>query len=532
MKWLLEAQERRLSCWEVGFGAIRDLLEQQGLVRAEEWNRVWRSRHHEQLRLSAWRERFEQVKEQILALSAGAVEKQLRRCLEKVERAWEEGNVLRVEAFLERALALDRDNLELQRLCAWDALEAGDWDRAERCIHRLLLRGETGAEVLFGQGLLAQGRGEEGRALGLFAQAVEAAPEFVEAHLALGAGWLRGNDPGKARSALFRAAALRKTPQALLILGRAERLLGQFAAAQEHLEEAARLAPDWGEVHFELGCAYGGRRWAKRALQEFSRAWELAPKNGVLLELLEKLVSSLLRPSQRAQKAMKAASRCLAVGNQRRALDLLSNALEAQPDHVGLLVRYAMVAFALGEHAEAAAAISELLAPPRPGWAQAAAACLQVALFRAERRFCEAQELALELVQSPLLWVQAMGHYELAWIAAEEGGDLETALRSAKWVHELLPEALQPQSRLLQGWLEFQAGRLESAKEHLEQAVSLSPSWTTATALAIVLLQSGKEAEVRQLSEQRVPLQLEGLPFALLWEASGWISENERIGNA
>src|SRR5260370_18705389 len=93
--------------------ALRELLEEQGVIGWDEWSDLWESKMDYQLVALEKRERFVSIKERIAALHHGEKRKAFLQHLEDAEYALFAFDIERAVAALESAFKLDRDNYEL-----------------------------------------------------------------------------------------------------------------------------------------------------------------------------------------------------------------------------------------------------------------------------------------------------------------------------------------------------------------------------------------------------------------------------------
>lgn len=117
-------------------------------------------------------------------------------------------------------------------------------------------------------------------ALELLKTAISQYPEYIQAHLLMGAAYSSQENWEEAQKAFQKAVELdQKNADAYIGLGAVENEKKNFPEAENHLLKAVELAPVSADAHFELGRAYYGQERWQLADQQLAKANELRPDN-------------------------------------------------------------------------------------------------------------------------------------------------------------------------------------------------------------------------------------------------------------
>ena len=191
---------------------------------------------------------------------------------------------------------------------------------------------------------------------------------------------LLDSDPGLAKR---RAEdVLKSAPRdvrALLVLGAAQRRLGQAAAARAVLEPLARAQPRAAHVHLELGLALAGLGEADLAMAALRQAVALQPAFLDAWRALEPLLADhLLAHPDDLELLSVRADAAQRLGRHQLAQQLLARCLDLSPDSAALRFRYAVTLYQRQKAHEAIAEAERLLAlaPREAAYLDLIAACL------------------------------------------------------------------------------------------------------------------------------------------------------------
>jgi Tfp pilus assembly protein PilF len=270
---------------------------------------------------------------------------------------------------------------------------------------------------------------------------------------------------------------------------------GNLDAAIIEYRNAVQQDARFASAYRKLSAAYARRGNDAEAVHAMETAAELLPADD---DVRLDLANQLLRVG-RSGDAVVQASRLLP-DDPVRVEPLLVRVIDADP---GQFAAYALLGrlYLAGNRLDAAATrIETVVADPKP----AVGALTLLGIIRqmqtrtpdAKRAF----ERALAIDRHA-----AVAANNLAWIHAENGGNLDSALALAKTADAALPH--QPEVRDTLGWVYYKKGMLPLAVATLENSVQLSPQDPTASYhLACAYEKSGDKAAARRMFDRYLAL--------------------------
>lgn len=316
------------------------------------------------------------------------------------------------------------------------------------------------AHFRLGQYFLA--RGDTGRAVSEFEDAVRLAPENADAQYNFAVASRQWGDVDVAERALRKAIELRREfPEAHFVLGL---LLGDRVGF-EHLglsefQTAIAQRPGYAEAHFNIGIVHWKADDGERALAAFRRAIELNPESA---EYRARLGQALVRLDRLPE-----------------AIEELKSAVESDPEsfdaHYQLgraLLRQGVDREAARRHIEIATAIKEEGASSSGGQSQRSYRDGMLALQQG--RVKDAIGLltsALDGAENESAVRSALG------IANQRNGDLAKAAAEFRRVIEANPES--PDAHLNYGTLRLMQGDAGAAEREFRECLQIDPSFVEA----------------------------------------------------
>jgi anaphase-promoting complex subunit 3 len=130
------------------------------------------------------------------------------------------------------------------------------FDKAISCYQRVLEIRRSNYDAFYGLGVCYQ-QHEPQKALEYFSRAAQVAPKETESRLALGDVLLKTNQPAEALKQLQTAVQLDpKLRQGYILMGRAQKALGQDVAAEQSFKKAQELVET--ELETRRGIIRGG----------------------------------------------------------------------------------------------------------------------------------------------------------------------------------------------------------------------------------------------------------------------------------
>lgn len=323
---------------------------------------------------------------------------------------------------------------------------------------------------------LRQGKPEDAEAFVRKALAVK--PDDPNTLVALGNVLLLKKSSAQAEAMYRKALAINKDHvSAYMGLGELYlRVLNKPKDAVNAFRRAAELNPNSASIHFALGAAYATDKQSKEAIDEFQVAARLEPTNPQAQHAIGRL--------QASEKKLDAA-----VSSFSAALAADANYLPALVDRADALAELERNQEALVDYENAVNRV--------PG---DAVLWLKLGLInqRLKRNSDAVKSYQKALSLNSNL---PLAYNNLAWLALEEGKNLDQALAWAGKATSLAPKV--PQFHDTLGWIYHARGDLEKSRSSLEAASKLPPPQADVHYhLGVVLQEQGKkkaaEAEFRK----------------------------------
>jgi tetratricopeptide (TPR) repeat protein len=520
---VVQKQEENLAMAEAGLATVRELLERKQLVTREEWELLWGRRRDQRLLALEKRDRFQRLRERILALHRGPRHGEFLRYLEEAGRAFSALELEPAIEALEGAARLDRDNHELVHLLGECLFHAGELPRALGWFDRLLELKPGHFEGLVYGGVIRHEAGDVEGARVLLQRAVELHGDSFLPHFSLGAVYASQGDPALAAQHLQHAVGIEPVPQALFLLGRCLHELGQLGPAIRCLRDAVGKSPLFEEAHYQLGLVYLDRRWNRKALDAFRRAQRLNPRKFRYRELVRYLGEQGASPfppvSGEAAAALRQGEAALDADRLDEAYRSFRRALKSAPDHPTVLTYYALACLALDRPQEIEGVVRRV-AGENPGeMLLSTAYATWIEALREQGRLREGNRLGEELLASGRgNFAKTIAYYEMAWNLAEMEENLDEALEFARRAVDLAPEELQQFPLAALGWVHYKRKEYSQAVEFLARASQLGASAATLTQLGMALLAAGEEDQARRVLERARSLRRrgQGLEFKMM----------------
>ncbi|HXT52165.1 MAG TPA: tetratricopeptide repeat protein [Thermoanaerobaculia bacterium] len=520
---VVQKQEENLAMAEAGLATMRELLERKQLVTREEWELLWGRRRDQRLLALEKRDRFQRIRERILALHHGPRQEEFLRFLEEASKAFSALELERAIEALEGAARLDRDNHELVHLLGECLFHAGELPRALGWFDRLLELKPSHFEGLVYGGVIRHEAGDVEGASKLLQRAVELHGESFLPHFSLGAVYASQGDPARAAQHLQRAVRIEPVPQALFLLGRCWHEMGQLGPAMRCLRDAVGKSPLFEEAHYQLGLVYLDKRWNRKALDAFRRAQRLNPRKFRYTELVRYLGEQGASPfppvSGEAAAALRQGEAALDSDRLDEAYRCFRRALKSAPDHPTVLTYYALACLALDRPQEIEAVVRRV-AGENPGeMLLSTAYATWIEALREQGRLAEGNRLGEELLAAGGgNFAKTIAYYEMAWNLAEMEENLDEALEFARRAVDLAPEELQQFPLAALGWVHYKRKEYSQAVEFLARASQLGTSAATLTQLGMALLAAGDEEQARRTLERARSLRRrgQGLEFKMM----------------
>ena len=528
----LRKQERKILIHDTGLAAVRELLEDKGLVGGEEIALAWESKMNSQLLALEKHERFVGLKERIAALYAGERRQSFLERLDEAESALFAYDMERAVEALEEAGKLDRGNYELAYFLGEIHFNEGEPGKALAGFARVLEAKPDHYEGLVFSGVIHHERGEDARAEEFLKHAVALYPESFLPNFSLGAVYAAQGNLSRAVALLERATGIDPLPQALYLLGRCLYEMGRLSPAIAALRKTVRHDPAFEEAHHLLGLAYLDRRWHKKALDSFRAAQRLNPRKLRYHDLVRYLSGQLAAPlpevGGEAARWLTQGEKLLGTGHGKRALGSYRKALDLEPDNPTVLMSYALLCLHLDRGPEIEAVTEKVLAGNPGEMLEATAYAMLIAALRSQGKLREGNRIGRRLVgEERSSFTKTIAYYEMAYNLAEMEEELDQALDYARRSLELAPEELRQFPLAALGWVHYKRREYDRAVEFLARSSELGASASTLTHLGMALLASGEAERARAVLTQARTLSGggEGLEERMV----SWMNDSGRL---
>jgi tetratricopeptide (TPR) repeat protein len=503
----LRRQEENVLINHAGLSTVRELLEQRGLVDAEEWTDRWETKLDAQVLALEKRDRFSALKDRVAALYSGDKRDLFRRLLDEAEYSLAAFRVEKALDTLERALKLDPKNYDLAHFLGESLFHEGELDAALGHFERVLGAKADHYEGLVYSGVIHHQRGRAREAERLLLRAVEVYPRAFLPHFCLGATYAGSGELEKAVSSLERAVAIDPVAQALYLLGSCLYEMGKLKPAIDVLSKAVRVDPLFEECFHLLGLCYLDRHWNRKALEAFRHAQELNPKRMRYEDLVAYLTGSgeaVLPPiGAAALRWTRQADELLRRGEDRDAVKCYRQALREEPNNPGLLMSFALACLHLNRSQELHA-ITQRVIDLDPGeMLKTTAYATMIAALRGEGKFREGNRLGARLLdEGGSDFSKAIAYYEMAYNLAEMDEDLDQALDFARRSLEYSPDELKQFPLAALGWVHYKRREFDQAINFLTKSTELGATATTMTHLGMALLASGEQEGAKSILDR------------------------------
>jgi putative PEP-CTERM system TPR-repeat lipoprotein len=412
-------------------------------------------------------------------------------------------------------LSADPKNADALVARAHILLKTGRVDDALAAAQQAALAAPQSAKVKFVVGLANVAHRNDTDAMAAFNEALRLDPGMAAAEMELARLDLRAGRLSQATQLIESAAKkLTDNPEVQLLRAQIYLAAGDAAKAEPVLTSLARTYPDSSGVQNAVGTLqlHRGRRAAARTA--FAAALSRDPGNAAALTSLVAMDLQDKRPQaakRRVDAAVAAAPRNAAlltvagrtyaeIGSTADAERLLQQAVEADPNALDAYAALGRIYLAGGRTDDAIAQYWQM-ADKQP---QSVSARTTVGvLLDMEHRTNDARAVYEQVLQTDSH--AAVAANNLAWIYAEQGGNLDLALQLAQTAKAALPRSPQVNDTL--GWIYYKKGLGSLAVPALQQSVEASP--TTASYhyhLGLAYTLTGDAAKARAAFERSLAL--------------------------
>jgi tetratricopeptide (TPR) repeat protein len=430
-----------------------------------------------------------------------------------------------------KAGSIDSKGMDGWQKAAELALSAGDFGVAKEAVKEIFARSPKSTQGRYYEARIALGEGKSDAAIAGFQEVIKQYPNDSSAHYYLGLTYSRLRNYPLAKAEVQKAVELRGTvlkyklllaqtyedagdhelalkvtddllkggrghPEAVMIRASALLGLGRPGEARALLEQVVKVFPRDARAQERLGLAYLREGKPRQALEPFGKALEINPKNP---GPLASSVSVLLADKRPDQAMTRVNAWVQKVGDSATARELAGQVLRFKGDKAGAREQFQRAIALDAGASEAYMALAKLEPWPqgvrraiadldkalekRPNYLQAH--MLKGTLFSVMGQSAEAQKAYRKALEIKPDFPAALN--ELAWSLAENGGNLDEALKFAEKSVELSPKVDVFNDTL--GWIYVKKGVYLKAATHLEMAA------TSLSGNPVVLYHLGKAYE-------------------------------------
>jgi tetratricopeptide (TPR) repeat protein len=388
-------------------------------------------------------------------------------------------------ATLEQVLDKDPRDATAMTLKAMFLTDDGKLDAALN-ISEAAVKTESTAATQFVLGRIQQARGATAPATAAYLETLKLQPSHAEALLRLAELSLVGVRLEDARRYASDALRVRPDyPEAVVIQARANMGLGNLSAAQDSLKQLNERYPQSAIVQAQLGTLYAVKQDMQGARAAYERALTFDPnalepiaglvnmdlQSGKAAAARARVDAALARSPKSPGLLMVAAQAYMSTGDVPKAEQLLRSAISADPTR---LAAYGMLAGIYVRQKRLDAAITELeqVAQKQPD--SVGAPTLIGILLEQQNKITEAQTRYEQIVRVHRSAPIAANN--LAWLYAENGGNLDAALELAQTAKAALPESAEVSDTI--GWIFFKKKLYPQAITALKEATARNPKST------------------------------------------------------
>jgi len=378
------------------------------------------------------------------------------------------GDMERASGYLKKVLAVEPNHFESLVYSGIVASEARETETAEGFLKRAIVRRSDAFLPHFALGALYAHGSRWAEAEKALRRALDVAPQ-PSAHVLLGTVLREKGEAGRAVQHFEEALRLQPdSEEAVFQLGLCHLEKNRLKRALECFQEALEKNP-------------------KRL--EYQEAVRLLERRSLYL---------LPQVDGPGAEAYRNAEESVARGSLRRAHELYRRALQAEPGNSTIRISYALLSASLGLWKEAIAACREVLSGAPEDVVAAAACSILSEALRAEGKPAEAARVVREfLVSHESSTARAVGYYELATNLAESGEDLDSALDYAGRALAAAPEELKPYPLAALGWVHYKRQEFDRAIDCLKKSSDRAAAPTTFHHLGMAYLAAGKPEEAK-----------------------------------
>jgi tetratricopeptide (TPR) repeat protein len=275
--------------------SIAEALKKLQIVGKRDLERDWHHRVTQRLLESEEREKFESSRQSFLNAFRGNNKERFSKLIEESSQFFINRNYRRGLRALEKAYSSDPQNCEIGIFLSKIYYESQNFLSAGRCLRRVLKKSPRHFEANFLTGLVAKREGNLLRAKQYLSAAVDICQTSLAARIFLGSVLVALGEDSGALGHFSHALSLQPSSQMHLLVGSIYSRQGKVRHAIKHMKKAIEIDPSCDQAFFQLGLAFLGQNWKKRARECFQAALKLNPKESLYRNALETFLKNHMK---------------------------------------------------------------------------------------------------------------------------------------------------------------------------------------------------------------------------------------------
>lgn len=499
----VRTQDQSLLVEQAGLQAIREILEDQGILEGERFVQCWEDRLNLHYLSREKAERIEDSRGAILAQTSLSTPQDLADLMQQSVLNFQFLDPAAGYELLSRAHDLDPGNAELTALLGELLILEDEYESARGYLTAALQADPAHYNSKFFLALVHFNAEEYRQAKLLMEECLTASPTPYLAHFTLGMIHYHVKEFEKAAEHFEESVHSRPLPLSLMMLATVRYEMDQASRAIEPLEEVLREEEDNENAHFLLGLCYLEKNWNRKAEAQFRQALRLNPARLDYQQALQmtKVWKKLpgIPESSISGALCREAEEDLHQGKVSSSLTRYRKAYDLEPENASIGTGYAAAALEAGQYNLAARLCFRILEKNLPEVLAATVYSILLVALKSQEKHQEAVRFAREMARRCRMdYAQTISHLEIAFNLAQLGRSLEEAYVRAKEALEDAPDVLVGECHDVLGWVAFKLGKLKEAHGNLLKSVKIQPHTQNLLRLGMVCLQLGYREEARE----------------------------------
>ncbi len=273
----VDFMERNVMVNRAGIHVLAAMLREKDLIASRDFQRRWRERTLANLSALNRKERFLDVKPDVLAAFKGKNRRRFEERLGRAEDLLYSLQSASAAAVLEEALSLDPQNLPLKAYLGEMFLGLADYSRAVACLTDVVALKRAPASALLACAQAELRLGHAGAAEKRLVRLLDADPGHGEGWTLLSLVHALNGTWVPCGTCAEKSLAVEETPAAYYLSAHSLIRRGKAAAAEARLEQLLSLSPDWEDPLLQSALLFLARGWWARAGERLERVEALLP---------------------------------------------------------------------------------------------------------------------------------------------------------------------------------------------------------------------------------------------------------------